>query len=756
MFRSRQELEVTEGMRNTRFSRIMVMLLLLAFAVPGFTAELREARLGQDGDTDARPPLVWVLHNLADLWTAVINLAMYGEWNYNYPSMEWPGGQGSSYLWMGNLWTCLYVPGAEQPFHASCSDYGAWELRPSEGFPVVKLVPGPVALEQSGFGYDDWHPTQNERPYGLRVYENNYTWGTPGFNNFMGQHFIATYHSEFNSTTTERLEGIVFGMRGDCDVATVDPVECHIDDLVYYDGHAIWCNDPDATFEYIFQNGTKASEQDIYTYQQNPDSPLEEDDPNNIFYHYNYVGGDGILDNDVDGDGVSDHFTILFRYHKDTPGDTVFTVIPENGLLRFADGMPENYWLHTSDNDTVYAVIPRNMSYMWDGDSPGSSVDDSGEQHLNPPAVGFIGYRLLDLWVKKADGTIERPVDVYGVPIPLSHSWWNWESDPGQDPEKYHYMWGLFPDVDGEASGPAYLEGWVGNPATPDARLAPNPGPFPFVYNNPLALGYPVFDYRFLPAYGPVDLDSGDSLNIVGGWILGAGLAGLREQADNLLDAYYRDGGWGVPQLPPTPILFYESQDKAVRLEWGANAEIYSPFGGYNIYRATFAPSNWQLVHTVEGPGTYSWTDHSVTNGFPYFYVLTAYDAETMVESTRSNYKQTVEGTPLSVVPSWGVDSNWTENVAVVPNPYRGSAAWEAIYFNKIAFINLPAMCNIHIYTLAGDHVITLEHRDYGGTIGTAYWDLVSRNEQDVVTGLYVYRVETEDDYVIGKFAIIK
>ncbi|MCK5065776.1 MAG: hypothetical protein KAQ97_10855, partial [Candidatus Fermentibacteraceae bacterium] len=63
---------------------------------------------------------------------------------------------------------------------------------------------------------------------------------------------------------------------------------------------------------------------------------------------------------------------------------------------------------------------------------------------------------------------------------------------------------------------------------------------------------------------------------------------------------------------------------------------------------------------------------------------------------------------------------------------------------------------NIHIYTLAGDHVITLEHRSWSGNEGTTFWDLLSRNDQEVTSGLYIFRVETEEDFVIGKFAIIR
>ena len=590
---------------------------------------------------------------------------------------------------------------------------------------------------------------KNEDPYGMLCYEENYGWGTPSYNNFIANDFVITHHSEHGNPGVD-LEAFVMAVKGDCDVATADVTECHIDDVVYYDGHAIWCNDPDATFEYIFDDGTKASEQDIYSYQQNQENPLDPDDPENIYYYYNYLGTDGILDNDVDQNGVSDHFTVLFRTVNT---DTIWTV-NEAGLALFSNGMPENHWEHTV-GDTVFHVVPRNMSYIWDGDNPTSSGDDSGEPNIDPPCNGFIAWRLLDFWIEKEGGSIERPIDVYDYPIPLSHSWWNWESDPGTDLEKYNYMWGSNPDMNGRYSAPTYMADWAGNEFAPEAYSPDNPGPFPVVYDNPLALGYPVFDYRFLLTAGPVDLAEGDVLHVVGGWIVGLGLAGARDVADNMLDAYYRAGGWGVPELPPTPILFYEAGNGQVQLEWGANAESYPTLGGYNIYRATFEPAGWILVESVD-TGVFSHTDSNVTNGFPYYYIVCAYDVETGVESTRSNYKQTIEGSPLPVTPVMAADANWKENVQVVPNPYRGSAAWEQTYFDQIAFTHLPAMCNIHIYTLAGDHVITLEHQSWSGEEGTAFWDLLSRNNQEVTSGLYVFRVETNDDYVIGKFAIIK
>ena len=166
---SEDELEVKEGMRNSTRSGFLVPVLLAVFLLvgTGMARELREVHMPEGGGTDARPALVWILHNLSNSWCAFLNLGLYGDPWTNYPSMEWPAGSGSSYLWCSNYWSCVYgavTPSGTTEKFASCSDYGNWELWPSEGYPAVKLSPGPIALEQSEYGYDDWDPAQNDEP----------------------------------------------------------------------------------------------------------------------------------------------------------------------------------------------------------------------------------------------------------------------------------------------------------------------------------------------------------------------------------------------------------------------------------------------------------------------------------------------------------------------------------------------------------------------------------------------------------------
>jgi hypothetical protein len=88
-------------------------------------------------------------------------------------------------------------------------------------------------------------------------------------------------------------------------------------------------------------------------------------------------------------------------------------------------------------------------------------------------------------------------------------------------------------------------------------------------------------------------------------------------------------------------------------------------------------------------------------------------------------------------------------------------------------FINLPKRCTVRIYTLAGDLVQTLHHDgadmtdivtiSKAATQGIAAdgmhsWNLLSKHNQIIAPGVYLFSVENkaDDKIKVGKFVIIK
>jgi hypothetical protein len=105
------------------------------------------------------------------------------------------------------------------------------------------------------------------------------------------------------------------------------------------------------------------------------------------------------------------------------------------------------------------------------------------------------------------------------------------------------------------------------------------------------------------------------------------------------------------------------------------------------------------------------------------------------------------------------------EMIAVVPNPYVAASTFETpppqVFSagrgeRRIDFIHLPQECTIRIFTLAGDHVRTIDH---SGTIfdGTESWNLLNKDDHDIAPGVYIYHVETPDGYEkVGRIGVIK
>jgi hypothetical protein len=112
-------------------------------------------------------------------------------------------------------------------------------------------------------------------------------------------------------------------------------------------------------------------------------------------------------------------------------------------------------------------------------------------------------------------------------------------------------------------------------------------------------------------------------------------------------------------------------------------------------------------------------------------------------------------------------------NVYVYPNPYRLDANYREAGFEgrgrnerdrpndrvrRIHFANLPPRCTIRIYTIDGDLVRELKHDvDPSDPLyNHDTWDLITRNTQLVVSGLYYWTVESPDGRTqVGKLAII-
>jgi len=167
----------------------------------------------------------------------------------------------------------------------------------------------------------------------------------------------------------------------------------------------------------------------------------------------------------------------------------------------------------------------------------------------------------------------------------------------------------------------------------------------------------------------------------------------------------------------------------------------------------------------------YKFLDRSMHHGRPYFYSVTALDHDV---SDAGEFRTGKAGDPSSnfvfIEPRTASQLDYAyddSDVYVVPNPAttESMAAWALEPNNedptgiKVEFRNLPASRgSIRVYTVAGDLVIELPFDGSTG-IGTVQWDLVSRNLQDVTSGVYMYSVETENTNFkrkIGKFVVIR
>ncbi|HEY2955960.1 MAG TPA: hypothetical protein VGK89_12000 [Candidatus Eisenbacteria bacterium] len=186
--------------------------------------------------------------------------------------------------------------------------------------------------------------------------------------------------------------------------------------------------------------------------------------------------------------------------------------------------------------------------------------------------------------------------------------------------------------------------------------------------------------------------------------------------------------------------------------------------------------------------GFYRFEDNEVRNGFLYFYSVTAYDSSFDGETEGRKSAVEAEGVTPQAATKAG------QAVWVVPNPYKGRqriadrpSTWDLTpnatdpTGTHIDFMGLPpGRWTIRIYTVAGDLVQEIRSTDAvnqslrgpvttpGGVLpgfnrqqdtandGQASWNLISRNGQDIVSGVYLFVVDSSAGLQRGRFVVIR
>lgn len=239
------------------------------------------------------------------------------------------------------------------------------------------------------------------------------------------------------------------------------------------------------------------------------------------------------------------------------------------------------------------------------------------------------------------------------------------------------------------------------------------------------------------------------------------------------------EGDLGIPLAPASPSLNVTSENEQVRIEWGDEAanDNHPNVGdllGYRVYRnywrppALITPTDTTYVMIADenevGPDAREYVDDDVIVGEEYQYYVTAVsetpEGDILESSKFQNRMQWSQGQEPAA-PTRAPEPNWTEEATVVPNPFHIQAA-EKYGGLRVNFMNLPPYCDIHIYTMTGDLVRTLEHTSGDGD--EAWLRQQTFSQMQVVSGVYLYVIEEREspngpktgEKTIGKLVLIK
>ncbi len=214
-----------------------------------------------------------------------------------------------------------------------------------------------------------------------------------------------------------------------------------------------------------------------------------------------------------------------------------------------------------------------------------------------------------------------------------------------------------------------------------------------------------------------------------------------------------------IPVPFPAPVIDVANTSTAtVSVKWGRDVESFThprlkaPLSKFYVFRADLAAGPFTLLDSVEigevnmdGIYEYEDADQTFRLGETKFYAVTSVDMNGD-QSGRTNFTTHVKN--IAAVDELG-------QVYAVPNPFVMNSGVEGLgQENRIGFYGLTGDATIRIFSFAGQLIETIEHK--ADVISTP-WFQVSRNNQDIASGVYLYVVDSADGArFTGKFIVVK
>lgn len=221
-----------------------------------------------------------------------------------------------------------------------------------------------------------------------------------------------------------------------------------------------------------------------------------------------------------------------------------------------------------------------------------------------------------------------------------------------------------------------------------------------------------------------------------------------------------RHGSYQIPVPAPAPIItLVNKQDGRIRISWNTAAEHFThprlmgKLEKYYIYRSDAGMGPWHLLDSLfvgnintENEYEYYDDDPVFKLGETRYYSVVSVDEQGNF-SGRTNITKHAKN--VAAVEKM-------QEVFVAPNPFNIESGFggKVGSEDKIGFYGLPERCTIRIYSYAGQLIQTIEHDE---PVYTTAWFQVTRNEQEIASGIYIYVITTPDgDKKSGKFIIVK